>query len=408
MVRFVLCTLLLSLLGACASTREYEPPVEFNQSALRARAETVADDEFRISATVASPEESHALFGVDLSEKNIQAVWIKVENHSDRSVFFLPTGLDPEYFAPHEVAFGFRDGFSRDSAEELAFHMGRMNFFDPILPGTAVSGFVYANREVGTKVVTVDLMSRGWAKSFTLFTAIPSGDTNDYDAVDRLNAMFQREATTDWTDLDDEAELRIALEELPCCSRDAEGGETEPLNVAVIGSVLDTVPAFLRRNFRTNLTAAPRFLFGRSQDIAASKQSGWVAAQPNTVRLWLTTLRFRGKPVWIGQVSTPLGGRFGDGDDSSGGVTIDADVDASRIDLIQDMVYSQYLARLGFVKGVGRVPESDPRSLFGGGSYHTDGLRAVFLFQPGNVSLAEIGFFPWERLLDHLQATGGQ
>lgn len=403
MVRFVFCSLLLLVLGACSSTGEYEAPVDFDLSALRARADTVADDEFRITAAVASPEESRALFGVDLSEKNIQAVWIKVENHSDRSVFFLPTGLDPEYFAPHEVAFGFREGYSRESSEELAFHMGRMNFFDPIMPGTAVSGFVYANREVGTKVVTVDLLSRGWAKTFTLFTAIPSGDTSDGDAIDRLNAIFQREATTEWTDLDDEASLRMAIEELPCCSRDEQGREAEPLNVAVIGSVLETVPAFLRRNFRTNHTAASRFVFGRPQDIAASKQSGWVAAQPHTVRLWLTTLRYRDKPVWVGQVNTPLGGRFGGYDESLGDAIIDSDVDAARIDLIQDMVYSQYLARLGFAQGVGRVPKLAPRNLAGGGNYYTDGLRAVFLFQPDNVSLAEIEFFPWERLLDHLQ-----
>ncbi len=167
MSRFLLLAVFLASLSACAGTGDFEQPPAFDQWEMRSMAQTVVDDEFRISVAVPSREESRQIFGIDLSEKDIQAVWIKIENHSERPVMFLPTGLDPEYFAPNEVAFGFREGYSRAAEQELTLHTVRMSFADPILPGTAVSGFVYANRDIGTKVVTVDLLGRAWARSYS-------------------------------------------------------------------------------------------------------------------------------------------------------------------------------------------------------------------------------------------------
>jgi hypothetical protein len=76
-------------------------------------------------------------------------------------------------------------------------------------------------------------------------------------------------------------------------------------------------------------------------------------------------------------------------------------VDESRNDLIQDTLYSQSLVKLGFVKGVGRVMASQPRQIPGGGTYHTDGLRAVLFFEKRPVSLSQIEFLDWERLVDY-------
>jgi hypothetical protein len=69
--------------------------------------------------------------------------------------------------------------------------------------------------------------------------------------------------------------------------------------------------------------------------------------------------------------------------------------------LVQDLAYSQALRKTGFVKGVGKVMAREPRKTPDGSTYHTDGLRAVFLFDGGNVPLSQIGNFDWERLLDH-------
>ena len=52
-------------------------------------------------------------------------------------------------------------------------------------------------------------------------------------------------------------------------------------------------------------------------------------------------------------------------------------------------------------KGVGLVRASQPRVTTTGSAYYTDGLRAVFMFEDREISLSEIGFFEWERLIDH-------
>jgi hypothetical protein len=76
-------------------------------------------------------------------------------------------------------------------------------------------------------------------------------------------------------------------------------------------------------------------------------------------------------------------------------------VDEARNDVVQDLLYSQALAKIGFVKGAGSVGAAEPRQTPDGSSYRTDGLRAVLVFGGEAVSLAEVDFFDWERLVDH-------
>ena len=57
--------------------------------------------------------------------------------------------------------------------------------------------------------------------------------------------------------------------------------------------------------------------------------------------------------------------------------------------------------RLGFIKGMERVTASEPREVPDGSNYHTDGLRAVMVFAKEAVSLSEVDFFDWERLVDY-------
>ena len=135
------------------------------------------------------------------------------------------------------------------------------------------------------------------------------------------------------------------------------------------------------------------------QDLSGHKISRWVAPQPHTLRFWLTPLRYQDKPIWVGQVSTGLGGRFA----ASGEGTrrIEPDVDEARNDVVQDLLYSQDLAKIGFVKGAGGLSAAEPGQTSDGSSYHTDGLRTVLVFGGNAVSLAEVDFFDWERLVDH-------
>ena len=81
------------------------------------------------------------------------------------------------------------------------------------------------------------------------------------------------------------------------------------------------------------------------------------------------------------------------------GSLLDPDVDEARNDLVQDMMYTQSLAKIGWVKAMAsvRAPEAGTSP---GATYHTDGLRAVLLLQRKSASISEIGSFGWERLLD--------
>jgi hypothetical protein len=239
-------------------------------------------------------------------------------------------------------------------------------------------------------LVNVDLMGREWSDSIGLVVPVPGTEA----AQQRMAALRGLYTESDVVEIDDEPALRSALEDLPCCAADQTGARSLPLNLVVIGKLDEWGPAFVGRNYRY-APASPWHAFGRMQDLSGHRISRWVAPQPHTLRLWLTPLRYQGTPIWVGQVSTGLGGRFA----ASGEGTrrIQPDVDEARNDVVQDLLYSQALAKIGFVKGASSVSAAEPD----GSSYHTDGLRAVLVFGGKAVSLAEVDFFDWERLVDY-------
>ena len=382
------------LIGACASP--FEKPAPFDDRSLRARAVSKTDAGIRVSAAVPSRDESRSIFGVDLDQRGIQPLWLEIENGSERPFYFLPTGLDPEYFAPLEVAFLYQGPFHDEGKAALAEHLEVLSFESrsPILPGETVSGFVYANRADPSVMVNVDLIGREWSDSIGLVVPVPGTEA----AQQRMAALSGLYTEADVVEIDDEPALRSALEELPCCAADQTGARSLPLNLVLIGKLDEWGPAFVGRNYRY-APASPWHAFGRMQDLSGRKISRWVAPQPHTLRLWLTPLRYQGTPIWVGQVSTGLGGRFA----ASGAGTqgIEPDVDEARNDVVQDLLYSQALAKVGFVKGAGRVSAAEPGQMPDGSPYRTDRLRAVLVFGGKAVSLAEVDFFDWERLVDY-------
>jgi hypothetical protein len=384
---------LLLLTGACASS--FERPAPVDDGPLRARAVTRTGDGIRVSAAVPSVDEARATFGVDLDQRGIQPLWLEIENGSERSFYFLPTGLDPEYFAPLEVAFLYQGPFHDEGKAALAEHLEALSFDSrsPILSGETVSGFVYANRADPSVMVNVDLIGREWSDSIGLVVPVPGTEA----AQQRMAALGGLYTESDVVEIDDEPALRGALEELPCCAADPTGARSLPLNLVVIGKLDEWGPAFVGRSYRY-APASPWHAFGRMQDLSGRRISRWVAPQPHTLRLWLTPLRYQDQPIWVGQVSTGLGGRFAV---SEGTRRIEPDVDEARNDIVQDLLYSQALAKIGFIKGAGSVSAAEPARTLDGSSYQTDGLRAVLMFGDKAVSLAEVDFFDWERLVDH-------
>ena len=79
----------------CAATYS---PGSIHEVGFQERAQSKYDEDVHVTVAVLSAEESKELFGVDLARRNIQPVWIRVENHDTRTYWLASTGLDPDYF----------------------------------------------------------------------------------------------------------------------------------------------------------------------------------------------------------------------------------------------------------------------------------------------------------------------
>ncbi len=407
---------LMSLIIGCA-TAQVSPtfsPRSMNEVRFRDRSQSEYDDELRVTVAVPTAEENKALFSANLALKEIQPIWVKVENHSDRTYYLISAAADPNYFSPNETSFAVHGGLSQSDQKEMENYFRSMNFRNPILPNTAVSGFIFTNLDEGEKVVQIDLIASQQIKFFTFFVQIP-GIRVDYQMVD-FDSLYTKEEMVDLN----QDELRTALENLPCCTANAEGtGLGDPLNLVIIGDFLDVAGAFARRGWlpaeETYSTAiwktiksflfgkryryspvSSLYAYGRHQDLARQKPRHSIHER-NHLRLWYSPLRFEGKSIFVGQVSRDIGVRFTTKAWPPVTHKIDPDIDEARHALIEDLLFSQTLARVGFVKGVGRATPSRPRENLTGDPYFTDGLRVVLIIDKGPISMNQVLAIDWEH-----------
>ena len=298
----------------------------------------------------------------------------------------------------HRIQIAMCRQIALDNPTTLGRHLAELGFDSraAIQPGAASAGFVYVNSVEPSLLAQVDLFGWRWSKRISVIVPIPDTDLPRA-SLATLRTLYP---PADLIEIRTEAELRTALEDLPCCVTNQNGAQKAlPLNLVLIGDFEEIGPAFVSRGYSA-APAAPFYAFGRAQDMAVRKRSRWVAAQPQLLRVWLTPLRYERRPIWIAQVSSVQGGRFAAAAKEAD--RIDPAVDEARNDVVQDLFYSQAVARLGFLRGVERVAATEPRTTPDGSTYYTAGQRAVLLFADKPVSLSQIGSFNWETL----QATG--
>ena len=380
----------------------------------RTRAQKQTQGNLTVTAALPTRSEARDIYGIDLGLRGMQPVWIEVKNEEAVPYWFLPSGLDPTYYSASEVAYAFRSASAKKS-QVIKDHFEKLQFRNPIQPGTTVSGFLVVNRDEGFKAVDVDLIARGKARSFTYILLDPSFK-GDYTLVD-YDTLY---SGSEIINIQEEGALRRALEQLPCCTTNKKGRKQgDPLNLVLIGEENDLFPAMIRRGWHgTEIVwskaiwrtiksflrgsryryspVSPLYVYGRRQDLAGQKARGTIHER-NHLRLWMTPLRFRDKPVWIGQISRDIGVKFTLKSPTITTHVIDPDVDEARRYLIEDLAYSQALARFGYVKGVGQVSKDAPRVNLVGDPYYTDGLRAVMFFEPRPRTLEDVDFlFHWE------------
>jgi len=376
----------LALLLACAACASFEQLGPCDAAAWRERSITGLEDGVRATAALVGADEIRSVFGVELGARGVQPVWLEIENGSDQPLFLFVSGVDPEYFAPLEIGHAFASHLSREDSARLQRHLSQLAFDHraPIAPGTTVSGFLYTNQTAFTKVLDIDLLGPERATSITLFVPDPA----NREVAERFANAQSAFAESELVHLESDERLREVLERLPCCALSAEGEHVAPLNVVLIGRTDRVASTLQRRDYRAR-ELAPLYVLDRPQILAGTKQAQWVAAQPQTVRLWATPYRYRADPVWLTLASSPRGGRFAD--DPAG---IGPAGDDARDDVIEDLIYAQSVTKLGFVKGAG-CPRAERAGV------PTDGLRALVILDERAVSLAEIGLFDWERLVDY-------
>jgi len=406
--RVVFAVIFIVTVSGCATFN----PRPLEEVPFRERAQTKSEGNVTVTAAVPSAEESRRLFGVSIYKRGVQPIWLEIENRDEEPVYFLPARLDPDYFSPFEAAYVSHFAYVTPANDEMDRYFFKRRQGIRISPGTVRSGFVYTPVDEGTKAFNVDLVGEDHdVRTFTFFINVP-GLRADHHEVD-FEALYSKKEVISY----DEEGLKEALERLPCCTTNKKGtDEGDPLNLVVIGESKDVFYAFIRAGwdetetiytasaFKTTLSflfggryryspVSGLYVFGRPQDVAFQKVRESIHER-NHLRLWLSPMRFEGKPVWVGQISRDIGVRF----TTKTIVThkIDPDVDETRDFLIQDLWYSQGLPKFAFVKGVGAAPMSKPRGNLTGDPYFTDGLRTVLWVCGDPVDLEDVEFLEWE------------
>jgi hypothetical protein len=397
-------------LSACAA---YQPGT-LEPEVWLARAKSQTEDGVAVTTAALSAAESAALFGVDLADDDVQPVWIEIENREDAEYWYMHRFTDPMYFSPAEVAFANRQWFAVEGNQRMqkVFHQRSLQGYVP--PLSTVAGFVYTRRDPGTKMVSVSLLGDEQTKvfEFILFTPDLAADHRRIDLDSLYGPDEMREV--------DEAELRAALEQLPCCPTNADGSlPADPLNFVLIGDSNAILAALVRAGWdETEILSAgsaaataesflfgsryryspvsPLYLFDRPQDAAFQKARDNINRR-NHLRLWLAPLRHDGQDVWIGQISRDIGVRFTTSTWNLTTHAIDPDVDAERWYLAQDLASVNALSKYGLVGGVGVSTMTEPRVNAGGDPYFTDGLRAVLFIASEPAPITDVEWLEWRE-----------
>ncbi|MEM7170214.1 MAG: LssY C-terminal domain-containing protein [Pseudomonadota bacterium] len=399
--------LLASLLLVGCATFSPQPHDEVG---FKARATSKTEKEVTISAVALGPEEAQAAFGLPVIDRGIQPVWVKVTNARKERLYLLPLSFDPLYFTPSEAAFINHTWLDEDANAEIDALFREHAFPIRVEGESSVEGFLYVPPDLGAKALNFVYAGAGSAITAHFVVAAPGLESPTVDFASLYDPSEVQYLET-W------AELRAAIETLPCCVSDESGEiEADPLNfvfvsdpgvgfAALIGGGWDqaevvtsasawkTAMSFLFGSAYRYSPVSDLYVFGRPQD-GAFQITREDIDQRNHLRVWLTPLRFQGRPVWIGAISRDIGVIL-----SGFGTThkIDPDVDAERWYLAQSIMRAQALKRFSFAKGGPVSTWDNPRSSVEPKNiFYSDGLRIVMEMSREPVPLDEVEFLDWE------------
>jgi len=404
------------------------------------RAHTEENEGVSVTVVALGRKEAEQVMGVPLSSRGIQPVWVEIRNDTDDERFaFFQQSIDADYYAPSEVAYinhysplkrllgwgvvgllfpplWLAIPFQLISApvanRRMDSHIGDSGIGNVLIePDSRHEGFVFTRLDEGTKHVEITLLSPERSRKFDMFVPVP-GVRADHQTIEE-NIAEIRAAAREY----DGPELHDALVDLPCCtSNEKASANGDPVNLVIIATFEDMLHNFKRAGWDeteaitvgTSLKTARSFMLGtsyryspvsnlylfeRPQDVAFQKARDTIHER-NHLRLWLAPKLYRGKPVWVGQVSRDIGVRFTTRTWNLTTHAIDSDIDDSREATMGDLLQTGHVRLMGYVPGVGETDPDDPPENLTGDEYYTDGFRAVAELSP---EPSEPLFFNWTR-----------
>ena len=365
-----------------------------------------------VRAAVLSDDESSRYFGVALADRGIQAVWLRVENGGDATLYYLPATTDADYYSPPEASRLFQAWLPGEANTQRERFFAREAMPEVIAPGGKATGFVLTHREGGLKFLRASIV--GSDQQFDFRFVIPLGNrTYAAQRVD-FSALPPNKENVDL------ASLRAKLERMPCCAANKSGDRWgDPLNLVVVGSGADAIFPFIERGWRldepldihsllrtisafvlgteyTTAPVSPLYVFGRPQDIALQKARNNISLR-NHLRVWRAPFTVEGQNVWVGQISRDIGSKLTTQSWSFTTHRISPEVDQDRYYLLQDMLLTGEVHRFGFASGVGISSRANPRTNLGNDPYVTDGLRVVVFLGAQRSPMNQVEFVDWER-----------
>jgi hypothetical protein len=381
-------------------------------STFMARARQRSAPGIKVDASALGESESRRFFGENLARRNIQPVWLSIENQTDDQLAFISIAMDPHYYSPYEVAYRFRGLMS------FAANRARNEFFlshqiASVLPAhSKTTGFVYGVLDAGIKYAHIVIAGPKRVETFDFALPVPGPKFVGTDIG--ADTIYPGKKIKD---LDLES-LRTTIAKQACCTTNADGTRNgDPLNLVIVesqqspivpfisrgwhlarqldfASDIETARAFIFRDEFLTSPVSPLYVFNRKEDFVLQKARSTINERVHA-RFWLTPYTFEGRRVWIGQVSRDIGVRLTFQTWNLTTHKVAPDVDFDRAYMLQDILLSGFVARYGYVDGVGAAPASAPRTNLTGDPYYTDGLRAVIFLSNETTPLGNIERLPW-------------
>jgi len=407
---YLALAIFIVLLSGCSKNKHDPKPFHYNPSFTNTQTRTMGD--ITVTVAVLSDQESEIVFEIPAVSRGVEPVWMKIENKGTVPYMLFPITIDENYYSPHEAARQVRYPLDDASHSEVMEYFERNEIKHFTNPGETTSGFIYTIADKGIRELAICLIGPNTVKRSYFVFPVP-GIKVDFEDID-FEEMYHANEIMEL----DETSLHKALEDLQCCTTNEAGADGDPLNLVVIGEIDEFLPYFLKQGWEvtediyvsslfkevkafflgSSYKYAPvssLYVFNRGQDMALQKPRENIFRR-NHLRLWLSNMKYEGKPVWVGQVSRDIGVSFSTKNWWLSNHEIDPDIDEARNFLTQDILLTHGVKKFGYVRAMELASEEEPMRNFMDQPIYTDGLRAIFVFTDKHIDIVDLELFHWE------------